>query len=46
MAELLKDNLEVERRALTEGEGGQSAWQSRATRREVPDLIIYYTVYS
>ena len=47
MAELLKDNLEVERRrALTGGEGSRSSFTSRAERREVPDIMSWLHCYS
>jgi hypothetical protein len=47
MAELLKDNLEVERRrALSDGEGSQSALLTRGARREVPDLLSWLQCYS
>ena len=45
MAELLKDNIEAKRRCGTHGQEGSSNsnscshWSSKASRREVPDLL-------
>ena len=41
MAELLKDNMEVERRqALVEAGAYSSSMQARASRREMPDILL------
>lgn len=39
MAELLKDNIEVERRRMQAGGGGMQHFQGRPSRREIPDII-------
>ena len=47
MAELLKDNMEVERRRmLNDGGFPQSHFSGRPTRREVPDLLSWLQCFS
>ena len=47
MAELLKDNLELERRrCLSEGETSQGLLLQRSARREVPDLLSWLQCFS
>lgn len=45
MAELLKDNMEVERRRLG-GDASAAPFPSRASRREVPDLLSWVQCFS
>ena len=48
MAEILKDNMEVERRrAAQAGEGGQQSQAiNRGSRREVPDMLSWLHCFS
>ena len=47
MAELLKDNMEAERRRYSaEGEFGQNGIGQRGSRREVPDILSWVQCYS
>ena len=47
MAELLKDNLEAERRRfVAEGTGGMSHFTNRQSRREVPDILSWLHCFS
>ena len=47
MAELLKDNMEVERRrALVEAGAYSSSMQARASRREMPDILSWLNCFS
>lgn len=46
MAELLKDNMEAERRMLNDGGLTQSHFANRPTRREVPDMLSWFSLYA
>ena len=46
MAELLKDNMEVERRRAAEGETSQALLGQRGSRREVPDMLSWLQCFS
>ncbi len=47
MAELLKDNMEVERRrAQVEGDGSQGQLMHRGNRREIPDMLSWLQCFS
>ena len=46
MAELLKDNMEVERRRAAQGGEGSAHPPERVGRREVPDLLSWLHCYS
>ena len=39
MAELLKDNMEAERRRMQADGGGMQHYQGRSSRREIPDIV-------
>ena len=41
MAELLRDNIEADRRRSKEGGGGASTGQQSQSRCEVPDILIW-----
>ena len=46
MADLLRDNLEADRRRATAQRGAQQQGQAKATRREVPDLLSWAQCFS
>ena len=47
MVELLKDNMEIERRCVVaEGESSQGLLGPRGTRREVPDILSWLQSFS
>ena len=46
MAELLKDNMEAERRRMLTDSGTQAHFTNRQTRREIPDILSWLQCFS